>query len=69
MIKWYKIDSKLVKLVEKAKEEMLLTEEEFAEKSWIWRSTYYKLRKNKKASARTIRKLKDFLKENGYEVE
>jgi len=69
MIKWYKIDKQIIKILKELKEKFLVNDEEFTKMIWIWNSTYYRLIKHKKASARTIRKLKDFLKENGYEVE
>ena len=66
---WFKIKQKLLNNLEKVREKKSLTYWELAKEIWIWRATFYRLKDDKKASARTIRKLKDFLKENGYEVE
>ena len=69
MIKWIKVDKKLIKMIDEIKEKLLVNDKEFTDMLWIWNSTYYRLKKDKKASIRTIKKLKEFLKKNGYEVE
>ena len=63
-----KIPSKVLKWLDKIQSKLLLTDIELAEKLWIWRSTFYKLVKDKSTSHTTLRKIITFLEENWYDV-
>jgi len=66
---WFKIQSKILKYLEKIRIKNTLTYWELSEQIWIGRATFYRMIKDKRASAWTIKKLKEFLKSNWYDVE
>ena len=64
-----KVDKKIIKALEKYQNKEVITDKELVEILWIWRTTFYNLIKKKTTSHSTLRKLKAFLEDNGYEVE
>jgi len=68
MPRWFKIDRKILSNLETIQNKELLSDKELCEKLWISRDTYYRMIKDKRASALTIKKLKAFLKKHWYDV-
>ena len=69
MPRWFKIESKTFKLLEKIQNKELISDSDLSKKIWISRDTYYRVIKDKRASAWTIKKLKEFLKSNWYDID
>ena len=64
-----KVSNKILKTLEKYQTKEVITDWEIVKALWIWRTTFYNLVKKKTTSHITLRKLKEFLKSNWYDVE
>lgn len=58
-----------ISYLEKIAGKKVITKRELAEEIWITKDTFYNTIKKWKASHKTIKKLKEFLKSNWYDVE
>ena len=64
-----KIPTKWFKYLNDYKQKEVITNEELYEHIWIAKNTFYYAIKNWKASHKTIKKLKEFLKSNWYDID
>lgn len=69
MIIWYQVDDYLFEKLEEIQNKQLLLDKDIIKLIWISKPTYYNVKRERKASIITLRKIIKFLKKNNIEIE